>query len=233
MCIALLNTVFILSTDSCFQGYQKMVASFQVPSTHPKADAALAQLIKGGHQQTHGCIWADSEVTHSNNTRTDMVSYSAHLFSWYWKRMLNLHWSVSLLHFPLSCTVVVSCSSLLLPLLLPQLYPPLFTLYCLQGEQEEAQYWERVLRLNKQPDQSLLSFLAVQEWVYSCNYIWIVCHKLFSFTVDCVCYLFLGSSGQCACQYWERKSRSYTLSLCSFLVFHDSIESIKLPVVTA
>ncbi|KAM4731264.1 alsin-like isoform 2-T2 [Anableps anableps] len=58
---------------------------------------------------------------------------------------------------------VVSCSSLLLPLLLPRLYPPLFTLYCLQQEQEEAQYWERILRLNKQPDQSLLSFLGVQE----------------------------------------------------------------------
>ncbi|XP_069388473.1 alsin-like isoform X5 [Paralichthys olivaceus] len=59
--------------------------------------------------------------------------------------------------------VVVSCSSLLLPLLLPRLYPPLFTLYSLQEEQEEAQYWERILRLNKQPDQSLLSFLGVQE----------------------------------------------------------------------
>ncbi|XP_034741033.1 alsin-like isoform X3 [Etheostoma cragini] len=59
--------------------------------------------------------------------------------------------------------VVVSCSSLLLPQLLPRLYPPLFTLYCLQEEQKEAQYWERVLRLNKQPDQSLLSFLGVQE----------------------------------------------------------------------
>ncbi|XP_018537544.1 alsin isoform X2 [Lates calcarifer] len=59
--------------------------------------------------------------------------------------------------------VVVSCSSLLLPLLLPRLYPPLFTLYCLQEEQEEAQYWERILRLNKQPDQALLSFLGVQE----------------------------------------------------------------------
>ncbi|XP_070770301.1 alsin-like [Enoplosus armatus] len=59
--------------------------------------------------------------------------------------------------------MVVSCSSLLLPLLLPRLYPPLFTLYCLQEEQEEAQYWERILRLNKQPDQSLLSFLGVQE----------------------------------------------------------------------
>lgn len=61
------------------------------------------------------------------------------------------------------CVVVVSCSSLLLPLLLPRLYPPLFTLYCQQEEQEEAQYWERILRLNKSPDQSLLSFLGVHE----------------------------------------------------------------------
>ncbi|XP_067459329.1 alsin-like isoform X2 [Thunnus thynnus] len=61
------------------------------------------------------------------------------------------------------CVLVVSCSSLLLPLLLPRLYPPLFTLYCLQEEPEEAQYWDRILRLNKQPDQSLLSFLGVQE----------------------------------------------------------------------
>ncbi|XP_061579794.1 alsin-like isoform X1 [Cololabis saira] len=61
------------------------------------------------------------------------------------------------------CVVVVSCSSLLLPLLLPRLYPPLFTLYCLEEEQEEADYWDRILRLNKQPDQSLLSFLGVQE----------------------------------------------------------------------
>ncbi|XP_071370510.1 alsin-like, partial [Centroberyx affinis] len=59
--------------------------------------------------------------------------------------------------------VTVSSSSLLLPLLLPRLYPPLFTLYCLQEEQEEAVYWERVLRLNKQPDRSLLGFLGVQE----------------------------------------------------------------------
>ncbi|XP_074515820.1 alsin-like isoform X1 [Sebastes fasciatus] len=59
--------------------------------------------------------------------------------------------------------MVVSCSSLLLPQLLPRLYPPLFTLYCLQEEQEEALYGERILRLNKQPDQSLLSFLGVQE----------------------------------------------------------------------
>ncbi|XP_072301245.1 alsin-like isoform X2 [Eucyclogobius newberryi] len=59
--------------------------------------------------------------------------------------------------------VVVSCSSLLLPLLLPRLYPPLFTLYGLQQEQDDAKYWERVLRLNKSPDQALLSFLGVHQ----------------------------------------------------------------------
>ncbi|XP_024141941.1 alsin isoform X3 [Oryzias melastigma] len=59
--------------------------------------------------------------------------------------------------------VVVSCSSLLLPLLLPRLYPPLFELYCQQEEQEEVQYWQHILTFNKQPDQSLLSFLGVQE----------------------------------------------------------------------
>uniref|UniRef100_H3CDQ7 Alsin Rho guanine nucleotide exchange factor ALS2 n=1 Tax=Tetraodon nigroviridis TaxID=99883 RepID=H3CDQ7_TETNG len=64
---------------------------------------------------------------------------------------------------PSLCTVVVSCSSLLLPLLLPRLYPALFNLYRLQEEQADAQYWERILRLNKQPDKSLLSFLGVQE----------------------------------------------------------------------
>lgn len=58
---------------------------------------------------------------------------------------------------------MVSSSSLLLPLLLPRLYPPLFTLYCLQEEHQDAKYWEHTLTLNKQPDQSLLSFLAVQE----------------------------------------------------------------------
>ncbi|XP_077435486.1 alsin-like isoform X2 [Vanacampus margaritifer] len=58
---------------------------------------------------------------------------------------------------------VVSCSTLLLPLLLPQLYQPLFVLYCLHDEQQEAQYWDRIIRLNKQPDQSLLSFLGVQQ----------------------------------------------------------------------
>uniref|UniRef100_UPI00398E659F alsin isoform X3 n=1 Tax=Pristiophorus japonicus TaxID=55135 RepID=UPI00398E659F len=58
--------------------------------------------------------------------------------------------------------VITSCG-LLLPVLLPRLYPPLFTLYALDNEREEDIYWECVLRLNKQPDLSLLGFLGVQQ----------------------------------------------------------------------
>ncbi|XP_067844064.1 alsin isoform X4 [Heptranchias perlo] len=64
--------------------------------------------------------------------------------------------------------VITSCG-LLLPVLLPRLYPPLFTLYALDNEREEDIYWECVLRLNKQPDLSLLGFLGVQQkfWPYA------------------------------------------------------------------
>lgn len=57
---------------------------------------------------------------------------------------------------------VVTSSGLLLPVLLPRLYPPLFMLYALDNEREEDVYWDCVLRLNKQPDTALLSFLGVQ-----------------------------------------------------------------------
>ncbi|NWI12528.1 ALS2 protein, partial [Crypturellus soui] len=57
---------------------------------------------------------------------------------------------------------VVTSFGLLLPVLLPRLYPPLFMLYALDNEREEDVYWECVLRLNKQTDTALLSFLGVQ-----------------------------------------------------------------------
>lgn len=60
---------------------------------------------------------------------------------------------------------MVSSSSLLLPILLPRLYPPLFTLYALDSERDDDVYWDCVLRLNKQPDLALLAFLGVQRWV--------------------------------------------------------------------
>uniref|UniRef100_A0A8C8FB91 Alsin n=1 Tax=Oncorhynchus tshawytscha TaxID=74940 RepID=A0A8C8FB91_ONCTS len=60
---------------------------------------------------------------------------------------------------------VVSSSALLLPVLLPRLYPPLFTLYALEKEKEDDVYWECVLRLNKQPDVALLAFLGTVFFV--------------------------------------------------------------------
>lgn len=66
--------------------------------------------------------------------------------------------------FPLLvCSYVVTGSGLLLPVLLPRLYPPLFMLYALDNDREEDIYWECVLRLNKQPDIALLGFLGVQR----------------------------------------------------------------------
>ncbi|XP_041927607.1 alsin-like isoform X2 [Alosa sapidissima] len=58
---------------------------------------------------------------------------------------------------------VVSCCSLLLPVLLPRLYPPLFTLYSLEREREDELYWDCVSRLNKQPDRALMGFLGVHQ----------------------------------------------------------------------
>ncbi|XP_073927525.1 alsin isoform X3 [Castor canadensis] len=58
---------------------------------------------------------------------------------------------------------VVTSSGLLLPVLLPRLYPPLFMLYALDNDREEDIYWECVLRLNKQADVALLGFLGVQR----------------------------------------------------------------------
>uniref|UniRef100_A0A8C2NDK5 VPS9 domain-containing protein n=1 Tax=Capra hircus TaxID=9925 RepID=A0A8C2NDK5_CAPHI len=58
---------------------------------------------------------------------------------------------------------VVTGSGLLLPVLLPRLYPPLFMLYALDNDREEDVYWECVLRLNKQADLALLGFLGVQR----------------------------------------------------------------------
>lgn len=84
--------------------------------------------------------------------------------------LLHVIFTSYLMHCPCVCVCVhgrcvVSSSALLLPVLLPRLYPPLFTLYALEKEKEDDVYWECVLRLNKQPDLALLAFLGVQEWV--------------------------------------------------------------------
>ncbi|XP_034030779.1 alsin isoform X2 [Thalassophryne amazonica] len=67
-----------------------------------------------------------------------------------------------LMESPKPCCVVSSLA-LLLPVLLPRLYPPLFTLYALEKEREDDIYWECVIRLNKQADLALLAFLGVQQ----------------------------------------------------------------------
>ncbi|XP_075036244.1 alsin [Mixophyes fleayi] len=81
---------------------------------------------------------------------------------------------------------VVTSSGLLLPVLLPRLYPPLFMLYALEHEKEEDAYWECVLRLNKQSDTALLAFLGVQEkfWPTNINFLG-ENKKVLSSTKDC------------------------------------------------
>lgn len=56
----------------------------------------------------------------------------------------------------------ITAGDLMLPVLLPRLYPTLFTLYALRHESEDRSYWERVTRLNRHPDVALLSFLGVK-----------------------------------------------------------------------
>lgn len=60
----------------------------------------------------------------------------------------------------------VTSSSLLHPLILPCLYPPLFTLYALHTEKVDAMYSERLHQLNKRADLALMSFLGVDRFVF-------------------------------------------------------------------
>ncbi|RWS27548.1 alsin-like protein [Leptotrombidium deliense] len=62
--------------------------------------------------------------------------------------------------------LTVTPSTLLHPILLPPLHPALFTLYGLKCEKEDIQYWDRLLRWNKQSDIALMSFLGVDENLY-------------------------------------------------------------------
>lgn len=57
----------------------------------------------------------------------------------------------------------INSMSLLHPLLLPRLYPPLFTLYALLTEKTDAIYTEKLYYLNKRGDIALLSFLGVKR----------------------------------------------------------------------
>lgn len=57
----------------------------------------------------------------------------------------------------------VNSMSLLHPLILPRLYPPLFTLYALQTEKTDAVYIEKLYYLNKRADIALMSFLGIKR----------------------------------------------------------------------
>uniref|UniRef100_T1J5J3 Pleckstrin homology domain-containing family A member 8 n=1 Tax=Strigamia maritima TaxID=126957 RepID=T1J5J3_STRMM len=58
---------------------------------------------------------------------------------------------------------VVTPSGLVLPYLLPQIYPPLFTLYALHNEKDDDRYWQTLLKWNRQSDLSLMAFLGVEN----------------------------------------------------------------------
>ncbi|XP_056010934.1 alsin-like isoform X4 [Ostrea edulis] len=60
-------------------------------------------------------------------------------------------------------SVVVSCGTLIHPVLLPKIYPPLFDLYALYNDKENEKYWERVRKLNKQGDVGLMAFLGIDQ----------------------------------------------------------------------
>lgn len=59
--------------------------------------------------------------------------------------------------------MVITSEGLLLPIFLPKIYPPLFTLYALHYEKDDNVYWETLLKWNKQPDLSLMAFLDINE----------------------------------------------------------------------
>lgn len=55
----------------------------------------------------------------------------------------------------------MSASRLLLPLLLPRVYPPLFQLYALHNDKPDGLYWDRLQKWNRQTDSALMNFLGV------------------------------------------------------------------------
>ncbi|XP_038072348.1 alsin-like isoform X2 [Patiria miniata] len=60
-------------------------------------------------------------------------------------------------------TCHITSDGLLYPIVLPRLYPALFTLYALKNEEEDQQYQDRLRRLNERPDMALLAYLKVDQ----------------------------------------------------------------------
>ncbi|XP_011306147.1 alsin [Fopius arisanus] len=58
---------------------------------------------------------------------------------------------------------VISAAGVLHPVLLPRVHSALFVLYALHNKREDGAYWERLIKWNKQPDQTLMGFLDVDR----------------------------------------------------------------------
>ncbi|KAL7292949.1 hypothetical protein TKK_0013401 [Trichogramma kaykai] len=56
---------------------------------------------------------------------------------------------------------IISADSILHPILLPRVYSALFVLYALHNKKNDDAYWERLIKWNKQPTNTLLVFLGV------------------------------------------------------------------------
>ncbi|XP_063974137.1 alsin isoform X2 [Diachasmimorpha longicaudata] len=60
-------------------------------------------------------------------------------------------------------STVISAAALLYPILLPRVHSALFVLYALHNKKEDDAYWERLVKWNKQPDQTLMGFLDIDQ----------------------------------------------------------------------
>ncbi|XP_015114192.1 alsin [Diachasma alloeum] len=58
---------------------------------------------------------------------------------------------------------VISAAAILHPILLPRVHSALFVLYALHNKREDDAYWERLVKWNKQPDQTLMGFLDIDQ----------------------------------------------------------------------
>ncbi|XP_053324313.1 ALS2 C-terminal-like protein [Spea bombifrons] len=67
-----------------------------------------------------------------------------------------------------------------LPLLLPQFHPDLFMLYMLYHQQEDAYYWQGIIRLGILTDTKLLEFLDVQKQLWPLKEIKLTANQRYS-----------------------------------------------------
>ncbi|XP_014610965.1 PREDICTED: alsin [Polistes canadensis] len=58
---------------------------------------------------------------------------------------------------------VISAPAILHPILLPRVHSALFVLYALHNKKEDDAYWERLMKWNKQPDITLMTFLDIDQ----------------------------------------------------------------------